>query len=340
MKWITMLLTIIALKGCGDENNAPKFKIKANQKTFVTGDTLNLTIQNRKNTVYDSIQFFLRGKQIPIPYVFPEDALLGDIPTEAAVFIEGKEIRTTSHLRLLNKTAPSLYTYTLVNEFPHDKQAYTQGLEFNGEHLYESTGLKGKSSLRRVNYKTGAIEKQIDLDATYFGEGLTLINGKIIQLTWQENTGFIYDLESMAMERSFTYDQSKEGWGLCNDGTVLYKSDGTSKIWTLDAATQKETSYIEVTTHKKILIKINELEWAMGTLYANTYQGQKDVVVLINPRNGAVDGIIDFAGLRDKVEQIPGLDVLNGIAYHPERKTFFVTGKNWSKLFEVTLHKK
>ena len=340
MKWITMLLTIIVLKGCGDENNAPKFKIKANQKTFVTGDTLHLTIQNRKNTAYDSIQFFLRGERIAVPYIIPEDALLGDIPTEAAVFIEGKEIRATSHLRLLNKTAPSLYTYTLVNEFPHDKQAYTQGLEFDGEHLYESTGLKGKSSLRRVNYKTGAIEKQIDLDATYFGEGLTLINGKIIQLTWQENTGFIYDLESMAMERSFTYDQSKEGWGLCNDGTVLYKSDGTSKIWTLEAATQKETSYIEVTTHKTILTKINELEWVKGTLYANTYQGQKDVVVIINPKNGAVDGIIDFAGLRDKVEQIQGLDVLNGIAYHPERKTFFITGKNWSKLFEVTLQKK
>ena len=282
----------------------------------------------------------MRGERIAVPYIIPEDALLGDIPTEAAVFIEGKEILATSHLLLLNKTAPRLYTYTLVNEFPHDKQAYTQGLEFDGERLYESTGLKGKSSLRRVNYKTGAIEKQIDLDASYFGEGLTLINGKIIQLTWQENTGFIYDLESMAMERSFTYDQSKEGWGLCNDGTILYKSDGTSKIWTLDAATQKETSHIEVTTHKTILTKINELEWVKGTLYANTYQGQKDVVVIINPENGAVDGIIDFAGLRDKVEQIQDLDVLNGIAYHPKRKTFFITGKNWSKLFEVTLQKK
>ena len=340
MKWITMLLTIIALKGCGNENNAPKFKIKANQKTFVTGDTLHLTIQNRKNTAYDSVQFSLRGVRIEPTYVFPEDALLGDIPTEANVFIEGKEFQTTTNVRLLNKTAPSLYTYTLLNEFPHDKQAYTQGLEFDGERLYESTGLRGKSSLRRVNYKTGAIEKQIDLDASYFGEGLTLINGKIIQLTWQENTGFIYDQESMAMERSFTFGQSKEGWGLCNDGTVLYKSDGTAKIWTLDAATQQETSYIEATTNKIIVSDINELEWVNGALYANTYQTQKDVVVIINPKNGAVDGIVDFDGLRSKVEQIEGLDVLNGIAYHPGRKTFFVTGKNWSKMFEVTLQKK
>jgi len=340
MKWITMLLTIIALKGCGNENNALKFKIKANQKTFVTGDTLHLTIQNRKKTAYDSIQFSLRGERIASPYVFSENALLGDIPTEAVVFIGGKEFQTTTNVRLLNKTAPSLYTYTLLNEFPHDKQAYTQGLEFDGERLYESTGLRGKSSLRRVNYKTGAIEKQIDLDATYFGEGLTLINGKIIQLTWQENTGFIYDQESMAMESSFTFGQSKEGWGLCNDGTVLYKSDGTAKIWTLDAATQQETSYIEATTNKTIITKINELEWVNGALYANTYQTQKDVVVIINPENGAVDGIIDFDGLRSKVEQIEGLDVLNGIAYHSGRKTFFVTGKNWSKMFEVTLQKK
>jgi glutamine cyclotransferase len=142
------------------------------------------------------------------------------------------------------------------------------------------------------------------------------------------------------MERSFVYSQSKEGWGLCNDGTQLYKSDGSAKIWTLDAQTQKEISYVEATTNKTIVTKINELEWVNGFIYANTYQAQKDVIVIINPENGAVEGIVNFAGLRKKVEQIPNLDVLNGIAYHPGRKTFFVTGKNWSKLFEVTLQKK
>jgi glutamine cyclotransferase len=340
MKWITMLLTIIALKGCGDEINAPKFKIKVNQKTFVTGDSLQLSVKNQKNKPIDSIYFTARGSLIETPYVFPEDALLGDVPIQAAIYIEGKKIDITTNVRLLNNKPPKLYTYSLVNEFPHDPEAYTQGLEFDGETLYESTGLKGKSSLRRVNYKTGAVEKKIDLDASYFGEGLTLINGKIVQLTWQASTGFIYDQEKMEMERSFNYDQSKEGWGLCNDGTQLYKSDGTAKIWTLDAYSQRELSYIEATTNKTILSKINELEWVEGAIYANTYQAQKDVVVIINPANGAVDGIINFAGLRKKVEQLPNLDVLNGIAYHPGRKTFFVTGKNWSKLFEVTLEKK
>jgi len=340
MKWITMLLTIIVLKGCGDENNAPKFKIKVNQKTFVTGDSLQLSIKNQKNKPIDSIYFTARGSLVETPYVFPEDALLGDVPIQAVIYIEGEKFDVTTNVRLLNNKSPKLYNYSLVNEFPHDPEAYTQGLEFDGESLYESTGLKGKSSLRRVNYKTGAVEKKIDLDASYFGEGLTLINGKIVQLTWQASTGFIYDQEKMEMERSFKYDQSKEGWGLCNDGIQLYKSDGTAKIWTLDADSQKELSYIEATTNKTILSKINELEWVEGAIYANTYQAQKDVVVIINPANGAVDGIINFAGLRKKVEQLPNLDVLNGIAYHPGRKTFFVTGKNWSKLFEVTIEKK
>lgn len=340
MKWITMLLTIIALKSCGNENKDPKITLKVNQKTFVTGDTLQLSLKNKKNIVLDSIHYTARGTRIESTHRFEENAVLGDIPIQANLFIEGNKYTLNSNVRLLNKTTPSLYTYTLLNEFPHDKAAYTQGLEFDGETLYESTGLRTISSLRKVNYKTGEVEKKIDLDASYFGEGLTLINDKIIQLTWQSNTGFVYNKENMEMERSFAYNQSKEGWGLCNDGTQLYKSDGSAKIWTLDAQTQKEISYVEATTNKTIVTKINELEWVNGFIYANTYQAQKDVVVIINPKNGAVEGIVNFAGLRKKVEQIPNLDVLNGIAYHPGRKTFFVTGKNWSKLFEVTLQKK
>jgi glutaminyl-peptide cyclotransferase len=127
---------------------------------------------------------------------------------------------------------------------------------------------------------------------------------------------------------------------LCNDGTYLYKSDGTAKIWKLDPETGKELGFIQATTHKTILTKINELEWVDGKIYANTYQAQKEVAVVINPKSGAIERVIDFSGLKEKVEQIPSLNVLNGIAYHPERKTFFITGKNWSKLFEVTLQKK
>ncbi len=339
MKWITMLLTIIVLKSCGTGTNSSKFKLKVNQKTFTVGDTLQLNVKNNNNRTYDSIHYFLKGKKIDSSYVFSENDLLGDTASEAIVFSNGKKINSTTNIRLLNNVAPFLYTYTLINEFPHDSEAYTQGLEFFGDELYESTGLRGKSSIRRVNYKTGVVEQKIDLDKSYFGEGLTLLNDEIVQLTWLENTGLVYNRESMEVKSSFTYDKSKEGWGLCNDGSFLYKSDGTSKIWKLDPDNKKELSYIQATTNKSIVMKINELEWVNGQIFANTYQDKKDVVLIINPNNGAITGLVNFEGLRDKVDQIPNLNVLNGIAYHAERKTFFVTGKNWSKMFELTLQK-
>ena len=339
MKWISILLTIIALKGCGNENNSSKVKIKLNKSTFVAGDTLKISLKNKSKETVDSIQYRLNGKQIQKEYIFQDNIHLGDTAVEVTLFSDGEKIVRQKNIRLLSNKIPTLYTYSIINEFPHDSEAYTQGLEFFGDTLYESTGLKGRSSLRKVDFETGTIQNKIELDPSYFGEGITVVNNKIIQLTWQANTGFVYDLESMNMERSFNYQNSTEGWGLCNDGNVLYKSDGSAKIWKLDLETQKERSFIQATTHKTIVKKINELEWANGKIYANTYQDQNDVVLVINPKNGAIEGIVNFAGLRKKVKQIPSLNVLNGIAYHKERNTFFVTGKNWSKLFEVTLEK-
>ncbi|MFO7746096.1 MAG: glutaminyl-peptide cyclotransferase, partial [Psychroflexus sp.] len=163
-------------------------------------------------------------------------------------------------------------------------------------------------------------------------------NGKIYQLTWQSQEGLVYDLETMNLLKKFAYSESKEGWGLCNDGEQLYKSDGTDKIWILNAESLEEESYIQPTTNNAILNQVNELEWVEGKIYANTYQ--KDGVVIINPNTGAVEGVVDFRGLRDKVKQHSRLDVLNGIAYHKSSQRLFVTGKNWNKLFEVKLTEK
>jgi len=157
-------------------------------------------------------------------------------------------------------------------------------------------------------------------------------------LTWQSQEGLVYELETMNLLNKFPYGESKEGWGLCNDGEQLYKSDGTDKIWILNSDTLEEESYIQPTTNKTVLNQMNELEWVEGEIYANTYQ--KDGVVIINPKNGAVEGVVDFSGLRDKVKQHSNLDVLNGIAYHKASKRLFVTGKNWNKLFEVKLIEK
>jgi glutaminyl-peptide cyclotransferase len=169
---------------------------------------------------------------------------------------------------------------------------------------------------------------------------LTVLDDKVIQLTWKAKQGFVYDKQSLEMQKSFPFEASQEGWGLCNDGSDLYKSDGSNRIWTLDGQTYKERGNIQVMTHKTALKNLNELEWVDGKIYANTYQFQKDVVVIIDPESGAVEGVVDFSGLKEKVTQHQELNVFNGIAYHPVRKTFFVTGKNWDKLFEVKIFPK
>ena len=177
------------------------------------------------------------------------------------------------------------------------------------------------------------------LDDEYFGEGLTILNNKIYQLTWKNRIGFIYDLKTMNMEKSFNYGQSSEGWGLANDGNNLYKSDGTEKIWIIDPVTLKEIDNIEIVTDKKKVKNINELEIVDEKIYANTYQFNKDVVLVINKLTGSVDGIIDFGNLRNKVKQHNNLDVLNGIAFNKKRNSFFITGKRWDKIFEVKIIK-
>ena len=231
-----------------------------------------------------------------------------------------------------------MYSYKIINEYPHDIRSYTQGLEFHNGELYESTGQYRESKLRKVNYKTAEVLNNINLEAQYFGEGLTILNDKIYQLTWQEQIGFIYDVNTFKKTSSFKYGQSKEGWGLCNNGFQIYKSDGTEHIWLLDTNTLAEKEKLQVYTNKGKVGSLNELEWINGKIYANIYQ--RNGVVIINPDNGAVEGVIDFSPLRKLVKQHQGLDVLNGIAYNPDTNTIFVTGKRWDKLFEVEVIKK
>ena len=192
--------------------------------------------------------------------------------------------------------------------------------------------------MRKLDLESGVVLKEIKLDDQYFAEGITILNNKLYQLTWQEGEGFIYDLTTFKRTGTFGYNQSEEGWGLCNNGNKIFKSDGTEKIWILDPETLAEKDFIQPTTHKSISTQLNELEWVDGKIYANTYQ--KDGVAIINPENGAIEGLINFSGLRDKVEQHNKLDVLNGIAYHPESNKLYVTGKNWDKIFEVKVIEK
>ena len=180
----------------------------------------------------------------------------------------------------------------------------------------KGTGQYGLSTLQKYNYKTGRSLNKIFLDKSYFGEGITILNNKVFQLTWKSKIGFIYNLDDFKLINSFNYNISSEGWGLCNDGNILYKSDGTEKIWKLNPESLEEMDYISVVTNNKIINKINELEWHNDKIYANTYQFNKEVGLIIEPTNGQVEGVIDFTGLKEKVKNHPKLDVLNGIAYN------------------------
>lgn len=225
------------------------------------------------------------------------------------------------------------YSYTIVNTYPHDRNAFTQGLLFHNGLLYESTGLYGRSSLRKVDLPTGKVLQQIDVPQQYFAEGLALHKGKLLQLTWQEAVGFVYDLASFNKEKEWNY--AGEGWGLTTDQQSLIMSDGTSQIRFLDPDTFAVRRTIDVADCGEAVTNLNELEYINGEIYANVWQ--TDRVARIDPSNGAVLGWIDFAGLLSPEDRNQPVDVLNGIAYDAASDRLFVTGKLWPKLFEVRL---
>ncbi len=228
---------------------------------------------------------------------------------------------------------PRQYGYQIVHVYPHDRTAFTQGLEFRAGFLYEGTGLNGHSKLRKVKLETGQVIQEANLPGEYFGEGITVINQQIVQLTWRTQTGFVYDQNSFRRLRSFTYPG--EGWGLTNDGSSIYMSDGSAEIRCWDSSSLQEKRRIKVHDGAKIIDRLNELEFVRGEIYANVWQ--TDRVVRVSPADGRVLGWIDLSGLLSAVDQREQVDVLNGIAYDVLGDRLFVTGKLWPKLFEIKL---
>jgi glutaminyl-peptide cyclotransferase len=224
------------------------------------------------------------------------------------------------------------YGYRVVNTYPHDRSAYTQGLEYRDGIFYEGTGMVGRSSVRRVEAATGRVIQKYDLPQPFFGEGITVINQQILELTWTTQTGFVYD-KSLRVVRSFNYPG--EGWGLTNDGKQIYMSDGSAEIRIWDPSTLKEIRRITVRDGATPITQLNELEWVKGEIYANVWQ--TDRIVRIAPVDGKVLGWIDLAGILSKAERPDPDAVLNGIAYDAGSDRLFVTGKYWPKLFEIKL---
>jgi len=226
-----------------------------------------------------------------------------------------------------------VFGYKVINVFPHDPKAFTQGLVFHKGFLYEGTGLLGKSFLRKVELKTGKTLKQYRLPADFFGEGLTLWKNKIFQLTWRAGICFVYEGNTFRLLKKFFY--STEGWGITHNGKQLIMSDGTAFLYFLDPQSFKEIKRIQVHEQGLPIPLLNELEYIKGEIYANVYL--TDRIVRISPETGQVTGWIDLSGILPGEDRAQGVDVLNGIAYDDQQDRLFVTGKYWPKLFEIQL---
>ncbi len=345
MKFLKKLSFILALTLALNSCSEAKYEFKiTSTKNVKLGDDLTISLEQLDDHKIDSVKLYLNGKMISNTnnsYSINSTKLgVGKHEVVALVFVPQKVKKILGNVEVFANKKPNVYSYKIVNTFPHDKKAYTQGLEFYNGFLYETTGRNGESWLRKVILETGEVLQQQNLDDRYFGEGMTIVNNTIYWLTWQHRKGFIYDLETFAPKGEFAYDKSGEGWGLTHNDSEIIKSDGSNKIWFLNKENLSEKRYIQAYTDKTSLKKLNELEYINGKIYANYWQ--KPLIAIINPENGIVEGIINLTDLvkeMAKSQKLNGDDVLNGIAYDTAKNRLFVTGKHWNKLFEIELIK-
>lgn len=348
MKNYNLLATILlalALGSCGNSQKEKESYFSFDENTlkplYKSDEKVVLDLLNPENKTIDSVVYFANNEKVSSikgngKFTFDLNGKkLGYQNLKALVYFEGDTVSANTRVEVASNIVPKLLNYTVVNSYPHEVKAFTEGFEFFRDTLIESTGQNGNSYFAKIDYKTGKTIKKVDLDQQYFGEGITVINNKIYQLTWQNNEGFIYDANTMKKIKSFKYDKMVEGWGMTNDGKHIYQSDGTEKIWKMDPETQKLVDFVNVYTNDSKIKSVNELEWIDGKIYGNIWQ--KDAVAVINPQTGAVEAVLDLTGLRAKVTN-PEAEVLNGIAYNKKTKTIFVTGKNWNKTFEIKVN--
>ena len=317
--------------------------------TIPLGEEIKVVLSIPDSVTVDSVNVFLGGKlkrTIPGSMRDPESGKLEfTLPTSnertggsglrlRLFFTGGKSENHSLQVTLLSNVKPVEYSYQIVNEYPHDVEAYTQGLEYVDGALYEGTGNYGTSSLRQEILETGEVTKIRDLDPSLFGEGITVLGERIYQLTYKSQVGFVYD-KSTFEEIQKVYYQNSEGWGLTNNGKELIMSDGTNVIYFLDPEMFTINRQIEVFSDKGPADKLNELEYIKGKIWANRYY--TDEIVIINPETGIVEGRINLKGILKPTERKPSTDVLNGIAWDRRGDRVFVTGKRWPLLFQIRI---
>jgi len=331
------------------ENNAVKEKnplsILISNAADITkiGDVAEISVALEKGSKTDSVSLLINDKLVKsltdgsMSYQFDTKLAKAGQNIITAQFVRnGNTHRVTKSITLKSDIIPKQFGYKVVNTYKHDVEAYTQGLFFLDGFLYEATGLKGQSTVRKVKTETGEVIQGYAIPKEVFGEGICLSNGKIIQLSWQAGRGFVYNKDDFSIETEFSY--GTEGWGLTTDGETLFMTDGTSTMYLLEPETYTLTGQLEVYDNEGPVKNLNELEFIDGVIYANVYM--TDNIVKIDPKTGKVLAYINLSKLLPMNDYVSGTDVLNGIAYDKENKRLFVTGKNWPKLFEIKLIEK
>jgi glutaminyl-peptide cyclotransferase len=345
-KIIILLVLAFSLSACKTEieqfNTNYSIAIDNPKSTWTDSDEVKISLKDASGIGMDSIRWTQNARIIEGAVGSTlsrklKNQPLGVLTFKAHVYKNGREAIGSVSITRFNDKAPEIYQKDVVNIYPHNEDAYTQGLEFYGDSLYESTGQFRESDIRITNVETGEIIKKVDLKESQFAEGMTILNDKVYQLTWQSRVGFVYDLGLNKIDE-FAYNESQEGWGLTNDGKKLYKSDGTDKIWIIDPVTYEEEGYIQIVSNKKIFEKINELEFIDGKIYANIYQ--QNAIMIVDPVTGALEAAISLTDLSSQIDNYSKDDnVLNGIAYDKKNDRLFVTGKRWGKMFEIKIRK-
>jgi len=310
---------------------------------FKRGEIIDIVAEDLNETLMvDSVIFYAQGSRIGIsdnaPFRSQWDSRYCKTGENKARAVAYYSNHTTSSgnisFVILSDIEPVILSYEITNQYPHDIKGYTQGLVFEDGYLYEGTGQYNESSLRKVNIQTGEPIRILNLPGEIFGEGITIFNDKIFQLTYKSQVGFVYDKETFTRLQKVYY-QNKEGWGLTTDGSHLIMSDGSHNIYFMDPEYFTEVDRIEVFDNKGPINRLNELEYINGRIFSNIY-GTHEIVV-IEPETGVVLGRMNFTGILSEKDRHSRIDVFNGIAYDPDKQRIFVTGKYWPKLFEIKL---
>ena len=346
---ILLISFLFLMFSCEDEKKTKNIKSTSSKiefrspgsgENFHWGDTIQFEIGLKKGEerVVDKISLYINNvvvaEQSVDSFYFDyasANGTGGQVKVKAVVkFNDGSLSRKRLGLKILAKDKPVQLSYQLVNVFPHDKDAYTQGLVYENGFLYEGTGNYGKSHLRKIEVETGELIKDIALDDQYFGEGIAVLNDTIYQLTYKNKTGFYYNMD---FDKLGEFSYTTEGWGLDQDGENLIMSDGSAYIYYLDPRTFEKEKSIQVFDHKGPVYQLNEMVSVDGVIYANVYTTDK--IIKIDAQSGMVLAEIDTKGILKKEYITEQVDYLNGIAYNPDRNSFYITGKWWPKLFEV-----